>query len=788
MDLKKHIASVPVEQGRASRATAKDDVVLPPTTNALHLFLKYHQQTKRNIASSSVAGPALGQTQQNHHQQQPQQMMTSAAAAAAAISPQVQTSLTQLDECIERMPVQQTQAYLYAVRHVPHLVMTESDPVRFLRFFDFDADAAAKRLVLYWNRRVEVFGDRAIRPMTMTSDGALSEDAKELFLTGTLVLLPEDNEGCSVLCFDPSRRLIHSPVARQQASFYMSQIVAENEVSQTKGLVVIAIAIDPKHDEIQQKCTRLFLKTNAIKIKAIHAFNPDTQTRGMLFQEGFVPFMMRAVAVLLLQDAPLRVHTAASKQEILADMKAFGISRQGLPRCLGGSWSYRQVGEWLNERIRLERRRHLLPMDPFNAPAATGDDEEQQLREQQQVVEDVIDDRKMPATVDSINEQSIDGENELEVKDVLQNYRQFMHKAIEQVPASEKLNFLEATQNAPDEIKENECNADLFLITEELNCWLAAKRLARYWGLRAETFETDLYKKLDLTGDGALRRMDLALIETGFAQLLPYDTCARSVLWIESSRVSSVTSGFGSHPDEARIKRCLFYMVSLLAENEKTQEEGAVLVILLEEDSRFQRTIITSLNHLASCLPVLFKRVHLLSLEPIDDKEDTKYQIDFGDSVHLHVSSSISELSNRLLSFGLELSGLPKRFGGQWGLEKFLQWKELRTRCEWGIPLGLASAQGDISGLPAINPNSNLTEIERTERKRRLNVIHTRRKRDRIRVEQDVLEESVADLMSEKTRLLEENRRLENLAQSALKITGSMNYLFTRSPFPSSGY
>jgi hypothetical protein len=55
--------------------------------------------------------------------------------------------------------------YAKALEVAPELVSTESDPMRFLRYTNFNVAAAAQRLVLYWKRRCELFGDRAFRPL-----------------------------------------------------------------------------------------------------------------------------------------------------------------------------------------------------------------------------------------------------------------------------------------------------------------------------------------------------------------------------------------------------------------------------------------------------------------------------------------------------------------------------------------------------------------------------------------------------------------------------------------------
>ena len=68
-------------------------------------------------------------------------------------------------------------SYLQAMQRIPELVRTETDPLQFVRYSDYDLWAGAKRLCLYWTERLALFGpDRAFLPMTLTGQGALMKD------------------------------------------------------------------------------------------------------------------------------------------------------------------------------------------------------------------------------------------------------------------------------------------------------------------------------------------------------------------------------------------------------------------------------------------------------------------------------------------------------------------------------------------------------------------------------------------------------------------------------------
>jgi hypothetical protein len=119
-------------------------------------------------------------------------------------------AFTLLDEAIAMMESYEKEEYLMALEVAPRLVLLESDPARFLRYTNFNVAAAAQTLVLYWKRQREVFGGQAFLPLTLTGNGALSSKDIEFIKTGSVVFLPNDADGRTVVCVDGSRRLDHS--------------------------------------------------------------------------------------------------------------------------------------------------------------------------------------------------------------------------------------------------------------------------------------------------------------------------------------------------------------------------------------------------------------------------------------------------------------------------------------------------------------------------------------------------------------------------------------------------
>jgi hypothetical protein len=182
----------------------------------------------------------------------------------------------------------------------------------------------------------------------------------------------------------------------------------------------------------------------------------------------------------------------------------------------------------------------------------------------------------------------------------------------------------------------------------------------------------------------------------------------------------------------------------------------------------FHSVDVAFLERLATSLPLHFNAVHLLSHEQISHEVESR--INFGNQTYVHVGSSNDELTSQLEEFGMSKADLPKYVNGKWGLGKYLQWQEFRTRMEFKIPLffGGRDRLEIYDEFPSIKPYSILLENQKAERDRRLNVVHCRRKRDRKRVEVDVLEEEHTDLIEQHKVLLEENRRLQDHVRTAV--------------------
>jgi hypothetical protein len=142
---------------------------------------------------------------------------------------------TLLREAIDAIPQSEKRDYVEAMKRDPDLVAFESPSLAFLECEKNNAWAAAKRLVFYWNVRVQFFGpDRAFLPMTLA--GAMKEDVRFLE-QGITMPLPSDTTGRPVFFFDRER--VTASIPREstlRCLFYgMQKTLVDNRAAAKRG-------------------------------------------------------------------------------------------------------------------------------------------------------------------------------------------------------------------------------------------------------------------------------------------------------------------------------------------------------------------------------------------------------------------------------------------------------------------------------------------------------------------------------------------------------------------------
>ena len=268
-----------------------------------------------------------------------------------------------------------------------------------------------------------------------------------------------------------------------------------------------------------------------------------------------------------------------------------------------------------------------------------------------------------------------------------------------------------------------------------------------------------------------MNRKDLAALSSRFISVLPNSFEEQVVLAYDC------TKEVGG--DWKSMMRVFFYILHLVMERDTSRREGFV-VVASGLESLGDRT--HSFAALLEAIPATLRELHIIMHLETDtvsfnlDDSVKAMRKRFGDigtaKGMVHVGTSRSEVAENLIPYGIQPNVLPKAWGGEFGYDRFTQWQELRIRYEWSLPAGANDRDAleiyDFSRIPAL---SALSEEDRKERKRRMNVVHSRRKRERERIEVEVLQEQCTELKDKRVFLSEENTRLEGLLRTVMSMT-----------------
>jgi hypothetical protein len=269
-----------------------------------------------------------------------------------------QKGLAQLQEAIDTMSVSEKESYLQALQNCPQLVQQETPPLWFLRYDNYDAWAAAQRLVYYWKCRYDIFGpQRAFLPMSQTGHGTLSMKDIEVLRTGYLVVLPKSpRTQQNILCYDASR-LSHCAAQDQQTRlrcfFYFVSVLMEEDIHRTKGVMILGILnnFTIARSLGLHKQSRVFRYAFPVTLQSLHAVRWKAS---IPLLKSMLPLMAMAA-----QSALQKMHFhLGDTEEVLQSLEQAGFPASILPAQIGGEWMYSTFHEWCRERCQYEAEKY----------------------------------------------------------------------------------------------------------------------------------------------------------------------------------------------------------------------------------------------------------------------------------------------------------------------------------------------------------------------------------------------------------------------------------------------
>ena len=223
--------------------------------------------------------------------------------------------------------------------------------------------------------------------------------------------------------------------------------------------------------------------------------------------------------------------------------------------------------------------------------------------------------------------------------------------------------------------------------------------------------------------------------------------------------------------------RVCFYMFSIASESDLAQTSGVVLLSVLHPN--LTNSLVSSVFSLVfMSMPIRTLSRHVIQVPGEKSGLIGRFRdallrfasVGETSKVQVHKGSSVEELAASLIAFGIPAEGLPKSLGGSWSYERFAHWLDFRVRYEWELPAGPSHKESDMPFKYTVKKYCDLSEDQKSERKRRMNVIHSRRKRERQRIEMQVFQGQVTDLRLANVDVAERNKRLEELLSQAKKL------------------
>jgi hypothetical protein len=227
------------------------------------------------------------------------------------------------------------------------LLLTESDPYRFLQHENYKPLQAAKLLVQHWDLRLKVFGpDRAFLPLNLTGNGAMSHDDVHVFKQGFVALLPDDAQARPVLFLHSSKtNELGKEGARIRCYFYVMHTL----MTERQGQPVVMLRYGDgklQKDRLQQ--FKVFTQSFPVQLESLYGlFIPPPGAKRM-FQDTMLPLYKQYIG----DDAQKVANNAVCEtpQEMLQELISMGFEKEALPECLGGTWSCDNFTRWIDAR------------------------------------------------------------------------------------------------------------------------------------------------------------------------------------------------------------------------------------------------------------------------------------------------------------------------------------------------------------------------------------------------------------------------------------------------------
>ena len=206
--------------------------------------------------------------------------------------------------------------------------------------------AAARRLVLYWEYRYTVFGDRWLLPLSDSGEGAITVRDTEILKNGWLAVIPQSSQAPCIL-FD-NTKVEGDPVdQRLRIAFYVFSVVSGSHAAQRDGVTIIHNNIDQKILSVQSLLLVLEIVHHAMPLRVAQSviLRSSSESRGSA-SDIVNTKLYQTYAKCFGNSVPqmITVNNKRTCAKLLAESLAIPLSC--CPVELGGEWTYDRISEW----------------------------------------------------------------------------------------------------------------------------------------------------------------------------------------------------------------------------------------------------------------------------------------------------------------------------------------------------------------------------------------------------------------------------------------------------------
>ena len=299
-------------------------------------------------------------------------------SASAALTTHGHMRLAALDQQMGTLSPESTAAYFKATTLCPDEVSKERK-LLFLQCEEGNIQLAAARLALYWQFRLENFGeDACFLPMTLA--GAVNGEVLNMANSRVFQLLPNtDAAGRAIIYFCFANRDWSKFSLRQEMKTlaYLIEVIIQNSRVRSRGYVIIVDGKNATRKHYSRKWSRVMQVALdvafPIRPRSIHVVNGSPIINYIIY-----PVVQRLMPSNIRLRAKLH---RGSQEEVLRRLAEFNLPRERVPSDVGGSVVL-DINQFLIDRISFETANTGIHLSEANVEEAPSSNSAKRRREE----------------------------------------------------------------------------------------------------------------------------------------------------------------------------------------------------------------------------------------------------------------------------------------------------------------------------------------------------------------------------------------------------------------------